>query len=74
MIKINKSLLPKSVEIKQEEDYRDGIIFELIRKDCFDKCYICEDKDITTLNVEHRIPHKNDKKLKYDWNNLFLSC
>jgi membrane-associated HD superfamily phosphohydrolase len=24
--------------------------------------------------VEHRIPHKNDEKLKYDWNNLFLSC
>jgi hypothetical protein len=26
------------------------------------------------VNVEHRVPHKGDLGLKYDWNNLFLSC
>jgi hypothetical protein len=74
MIKLNKNPLPESAEIKREEDYRSGEIFNLLMTDCFGKCYICEDKEATTLHVEHRIPHKNDKKLKYDWNNLFLSC
>ena len=28
----------------------------------------------TSPNVEHRIAHKGDPILKYDWNNLYLSC
>ncbi len=38
------------------------------------KCYICEQKDLTAINVEHLISHRNDINLKFDWNNLFLSC
>lgn len=38
------------------------------------KCYICEGKDITSCQIEHLIPHRNNKELKYDWNNLFWSC
>jgi hypothetical protein len=74
MIKINKRPLPAGVEIKHESHYRSGIVFDLLFEDCFGKCYICEDKTVTSLNVEHRIPHRGDDQLKYDWNNLFLSC
>lgn len=38
------------------------------------KCYICEDKEMTSCQIEHLIPHNNDLNLKYDWNNLFWSC
>lgn len=38
------------------------------------KCYICENKEITSYQIEHLIPHKGDLDLKYDWNNLFWSC
>lgn len=38
------------------------------------KCYICENKIITSYQIEHLIPHRKDNELKYDWNNLFLSC
>lgn len=38
------------------------------------KCYICENNNITSYQIEHLIPHKGDMTLKYDWNNLFLSC
>lgn len=35
------------------------------------KCYICENKQITSYNIEHLIPHHENPDLKYDWNNLF---
>lgn len=38
------------------------------------KCYICENNKITSYQIEHLIPHKENPELKYDWNNLFLSC
>lgn len=39
------------------------------------KCYICENKEaVTSYQIEHLIPHKMNLDLKYDWNNLFLSC
>ena len=74
MIKLSKSSLPDGIEIKSEQDYRSNPVFSLIKDDCFNKCYICEDKEPTGLQVEHRIPHRDNDKLKYDWNNLLLSC
>lgn len=38
------------------------------------KCYICENKEITSYQIEHLNPYHKDIDLKYDWNNLFLSC
>lgn len=38
------------------------------------KCYICENKNATSFQIEHLIPHKENLDLKYDWNNLFWSC
>lgn len=38
------------------------------------KCYICENKNATSYQIEHLIPHRKDVELKYDWNNLFWSC
>jgi len=74
MVKLNKSPLPDSVEIKCEQDYRSDPIFSLIRNDCHNKCYICEEKEPTGLQVEHRIAHHGNDMLKYDWNNLLLAC
>ena len=33
------------------------------------KCYICENKVITSYQIEHLIPHRENKELKYDWQN-----
>lgn len=35
------------------------------------KCYICENKEITSYQIEHLFSHHGDKDLKYDWGNLF---
>ena len=29
------------------------------------KCYICENKAITSYQIEHLIPHRENKELKY---------
>ena len=74
MIKINKRPLPSGVTITNEKDYRSGVVFQMLIEDCNKKCYICEDSVHTSPNVEHRVSHKDDPALKYDWNNLLLSC
>lgn len=75
MIKINKRVLPDGVVIRRDEDYRDGsAVYKMLTEDCHDKCYICEDFVHTAPEVEHRISHKGNLALKYDWNNMFLSC
>jgi hypothetical protein len=70
---MKKSPLPEGVVIKNEKDYQRGIVFRLLCDDCYHKCYICEHRPIPP-EVEHRLTHKNDEALKYDWNNLLYSC
>lgn len=38
------------------------------------KCYLCERILVTDFEVEHLQSQKDNEHLKYDWNNLFLSC
>jgi len=73
MIRLTKRPLPPNVTIESENDYRQGVVFHILVEDCHRKCYICEDKP-TTINVEHRVPHRGDRAIKLDWNNLFLAC
>ena len=62
-------------KLKASGDYKCGDVLERIKTDFHNKCYICEDKEPTSINVEHFIPHKNkDRDLEFDWNNLFYAC
>jgi hypothetical protein len=74
MVRIKRSPLPFDITIKCEKDYQSNPVFGIIRDDFFDKCYICEDKSPTSINVEHRVAHKGNDSLKYDYSNLFYSC
>lgn len=38
------------------------------------KCYICENNQITSFQIEHLQPCRDNVELKYNWNNLFLAC
>ena len=38
------------------------------------KCYLCENRNVNSYQIEHMYPHRGDVDLKYDWNNLFLVC
>lgn len=54
--------------------YRDGPVYELIRNDFHGKCYLCEDNEVTAIQIDHLEPHRGDRDKKYDWRNLFFSC
>lgn len=78
MINIKKSQPAPSCLSKEKEkvagDYKCGDVLIRLKEDFFNKCYLCEEKAPSTLNVEHFIPHKGNKDLKFDWNNLFFAC
>lgn len=80
MIKIHRSY-PAPASLALEEKKKTGAynlpdVTERLRKDFFDKCYICEIKPVADPEVEHRLPHKNNSipGRKYNWDNLFWSC
>jgi len=61
-------------KIKKSGTYRTKEVIEQIDIDFSSKCYICEQKEPTTINVEHFVAHENNIDLKFDWNNLFYAC
>lgn len=62
--------------LKENGDYNCGCVLERLQKDFKNKCYLCESKIYSSVNIEHFKPHHNGKYkvLKFDWNNLFLAC
>lgn len=51
-------------------------VVEQLYADFHEKCYLCEQNELQSIEVEHLLPHHNGKYIdrKFDWNNLFLSC
>jgi uncharacterized protein (TIGR02646 family) len=78
MVYLEKSQpAPTSLAVEKQKangDYKKEDVLERLKKDFKNKCYICEFKAPTSINVEHFEPHKGDIDKKFDWNNLFLSC
>lgn len=68
MINIAKSNnIPECLE--ETKDYKCCI--EQVQNEFFHKCYICENKDLVSVQTEHFNP---DPTLRLDWKNLFYSC
>ena len=63
-----------SEKLKISGDYKCGEVINRIHADFHNKCYICEEKSPSSINVEHFRPHRGDVDLKFDWNNLFFAC
>ncbi len=64
--------LKRAEELKRT--YNTPQVNEALLEMFYGKCYICENREMTSMQIEHLRPHKEQPKLKYDWNNLFLSC
>lgn len=78
MIYIKKSQ-PEPLSLAEERvkpngSYRTEEILERLKIDFHNKCYICENKNPLSINVEHFKSHQGDKTLEFDWQNLFWSC
>ncbi len=55
-------------------NYNCGEVLTRLKTDFHNKCYLCEDKGLTTINTEHFVPHQGDIDLAFDWENLFSVC
>jgi uncharacterized protein (TIGR02646 family) len=59
---------------KASGTYRcDGVATRL-QADFKNKCYLCEQKAPTSINIEHFMPHGGDRDLMFSWENLFFCC
>jgi hypothetical protein len=67
--------LEKQKKLKSGKYDCPGVKDRLV-KDFYDKCYICEEKDISKKVIEHFQSHRGgkDRDLMFDWNNLYLAC
>ena len=54
--------------------YNTNEVVDRLKQDFCGKCYICENSQLTSINVEHFVAHRGDKSLKLDWQNLFFAC
>lgn len=61
-------------KLKKSGKYNCEDVISRLEVDFKNKCYLCEEKEISNINIEHFIPHKGNIDLKFNWNNLFLSC
>lgn len=60
---------------KPNGTYRCDDVYDALLKDFHSKCYICGTNKLNAgIHIEHRIPHRGNLDLKFDWNNLYLSC
>lgn len=83
MINIKRSYpAPESLEeeknkekygIKKSGSYGSCDVVKRLREDFRDKCYLCE-SFTTSSQIEHLRSHRGNMELKFDWDNLFLSC
>jgi hypothetical protein len=61
-------------KLKKSGTYRCDAVVEQLKEDFKNKCYICEQKAPTSINVEHFESHRGNRDKMFDWNNLFYVC
>lgn len=54
--------------------YNDPAVVALVRNDFHDKCYLCEEKPLRHLEVEHFYPQAYYPHLVNNWYNLLCIC
>lgn len=78
MVKVERTPTPPASltreKAKANGSYREPDVMSQLEQDFHKKCYLCEIDELQSVEVEHLYPHGGDKDLKFDWDNLFLSC
>lgn len=72
--KAKKALISLQEAKAKNSTYNTPEVNEALYEIFYGKCYICENKEASSYQIEHLIPHQKNVDLKYDWNNLFWSC
>lgn len=80
MVNFNKNpVAPPSLAIEKAKGSNGGSyqmqdVLDTLEVDFHKKCYLCESRRPTSINVEHFDEHRGDLDKKFDWNNLFYAC
>lgn len=78
MVKTERTPIPPASlaieKAKASGKYNLDDVVTQLHTDFHGKCYLCEQDELQSVEVEHLIPHHGDVDLKFDWNNLFYSC
>lgn len=78
MVKIERTPTPPaSLAIEKAKSSGKANLDDVVTQlhtDFHGKCYLCEQDELQSVEVEHLIPHHGDVDLKFDWSNLFYSC
>jgi len=75
-----EKLYPAPSSLKEECEknsgsYRKQDVLDKLCDEFHNKCYICESKDIESINIEHFAPHKDGNIIRqFNWSNLFWAC
>lgn len=59
---------------KRNGTYNTPEVNDALQETFYNKCYLCESKNVTAYVIEHLVSARGSQKLRYDWNNLFLAC
>jgi len=59
MFKVIRSVVPTEWT---NDNYRDPIVVNQLKKDFLSKCYLCEQTDFGNVNIEHFVPHLNQSE------------
>lgn len=70
----NVTRTPKAPACLVNGHYNTPEVVEALKEMFHEKCYLCEQDDLSAPEIEHLKSHRNDRKLKFDWGNLFYSC
>lgn len=73
MIQLQKTTTAPASLANKDKYYGEDVI-DLLAKDHYDKCYICERQLTTDFQVEHLHSQKHYPNEKYNWENLFFVC
>ena len=64
---------PESLALEKTKSsgkYNKPDVLYRLRDDFHNKCYLCEQKELTSINIEHFVAHRGDVDLKFNWDNL----
>ena len=73
MIQLQKTTTAPASLANKDKYYGEDVI-DLLAKDHYDKCYICERQLTTDFQVEHLHSQEHYPDEKYNWDNLFFVC
>ncbi len=74
MFNADRTLVKEPSSLTSTQNYNSKDVYDALYEVFYKKCYLCESISLESINIEHFKPHKKNKVLQQDWNNIYLAC